>query len=216
MNVCIGSVVEGETEAHRGEPSGLVAHAGRILSLPSAQGLLCHSFMDWGRGEAGESSLFLLSISLTFSADWAAPLEVVCPQIGATGPDWGGGLRGAGTRPASSRHPGWSCTIVLSWPTTQRVMTLTRGTPGSLRICGGAPGASTAPTASAMASSPFRTEEDSEGPELRKATPHVQASPTRPWRSPRRTVCSLQLPRGVCPSGETESPGSHPRAPKQR
>lgn len=126
MNVCIGSVVEGETEAHRGEPSGLVAHAGRILSLPSAQALLCHSLMDWGRGEAGESSLFLLSISLTFSADWAAPLEVVCPQIGATGPDWGGGLRGAGTRPAASRHPGWFCTIVLSWPTTRQVMTLTQ------------------------------------------------------------------------------------------
>lgn len=61
MNVYIGSLVEGETEAQVGEPSELVAHAECRLS--SAQGLPSRSFMDTGR--RASPGLFLLSMNLS-------------------------------------------------------------------------------------------------------------------------------------------------------
>ena len=162
MNVYIGSLLEGETEAQVGEPSELVAHTECRLS--SAQGLPSRSFMDTGR--RASPCPFLLCMNLSQLTGWAA-LLIGWSNWARLG-KWAVRSR---TQPASSGRPDQSYSDFAELAAHARVHNdADTDTPGSLRVCvcvcwgRGNLGASTPPTASAMESLSLGVEGNTERP----------------------------------------------------
>ena len=161
MNVYIGSLLEGETEAQVGEPRELVAHTECRLS--SAQGLPSGSFMDTGR--RASPGLFLLSMNLSQFTGLG------CPTNWSNWARLGKWAVRSRTQPASSGRPGQSYSDFAELAAHARVHNdADTDTPGSLRVCvcvcvcwgRGNLGASTPPTASAIESLSLRVEGNTE------------------------------------------------------
>ena len=161
MEIYIGSLLEGETEAQVGEPRELVAHTECRLS--SAQGLPSGSFMDTGR--RASPGLFLLSMNLSQFTGLG------CPTNWSNWARLGKWAVRSRTQPASSGRPGQSYSDFAELAAHARVHNdADTDTPGSLRVCvcvcvcwgRGNLGASTPPTASAIESLSLRVEGNTE------------------------------------------------------
>lgn len=109
-----------------------------------------------------------------------------------------GQLGQLGRRAVRGRHPGWSCRIVLSWPTPGRKMTQTRTHLGAGWCVWGPQMPPLHPllhqgvvSSGKMGTQRFRGAGVAQG--------HSSMSeplPAHPWSSPRSPDCVLQLPRG--------------------